>query len=137
LSASAAGTEAGVRTILVVDDDAEIRDLAELVLRGAGYAVQKASCGREALDAAVTFEPDLILLDVNMPDMDGWEVLRLLQADESSRNLPVVMFTVKMEFRDKVHALQDGARDYITKPFAHDELLDRIDRIFHSLEVQQ
>lgn len=126
-----------MKTILVVDDDAEIRDLAEIVLRGAGYAVQKASCGRDALEATAAFEPDMILLDVNMPDMDGWEVLRLLQADESSRGLPVVMFTVKMEFRDKVHALQDGAKDYITKPFSHDELLDRIDRIFHSLEVQR
>ena len=72
-----------------------------------------------------------------MPDMDGWEVLRLLKADEGSRSLPVVMFTVKMEFRDKVHALQDGAQDYITKPFAYDELLGRLDRIFQSLEVQK
>ena len=125
------------RTILVVDDDAEIRDLAELILSGGGYKVRKASSGWEALEKARLSSPDLILLDVNMPDMDGWEVLRLLKADEGFRSLPVVMFTVKMEFRDKVHALQDGAQDYITKPFAYDELLGRLDRIFQSLEVQK
>ena len=70
-----------------------------------------------------------------MPEMDGWELLRLLKVDEVGRDLPVVMFTVKMEFRDKVHALQDGAFDYITKPFAYEELLGRIERIFQSLEV--
>ena len=123
------------RTILVVDDDAEIRDLAELVLRGGGYAVRKASSGWDALEAVRHEPPDLVLLDVNMPGMDGWELLRLLKADELGRNLPVVMFTVKMEFRDKVHALQDGAYDYITKPFSYEELLGRIERIFQSLEV--
>ena len=123
------------RTILVVDDDAEIRDLAELVLRGGGYAVAKASSGWDALDRVRREQPDLVLLDVNMPEMDGWELLRLLKADEKGRDLPVVMFTVKMEFRDKVHALQDGAYDYITKPFSYEDLLGRIERIFQSLEV--
>jgi len=123
------------RTILVVDDDAEIRDLAELVLRGGGYAVAKASSGWDALEAVRREHPDLVLLDVNMPEMDGWELLRLLKSDEAGRNLPVVMFTVKMEFRDKVHALQDGAYDYITKPFSYEDLLGRIERIFQSLEV--
>ena len=123
------------RTILVVDDDAEIRDLAELVLRGGGYQVVKAASGWEALDVMRQRRPDLVLLDVNMPELDGWELLRLLKADETWRELPVVMFTVKMEFRDKVHALQDGAFDYITKPFSYEELLGRIERIFQSLEV--
>ena len=125
------------RTILVVDDEAEIRDLAELVLKEGGYSVRQAASGYEALEAARAFAPDLVLLDVNMPDIDGWEVLRLLKADDWSRRLPVVMFTVKMEFRDKVHALQDGAEDYITKPFDYDELLGRIDRIFENPEVRR
>jgi len=124
-----------LRTILVVDDDAEIRDLAELVLRGGGYRVLKASSGWEALDAVRRARPDLVLLDVNMPEMDGWELLRLFKTDEVWADLPVVMFTVKMEFRDKVHALQDGAFDYITKPFSPEDLLGRIERIFQSLEV--
>jgi len=105
------------------------------VLRGGGYQVVKAASGWEALDVMRQRRPDLVLLDVNMPELDGWELLRLLKADETWRELPVVMFTVKMEFRDKVHALQDGAFDYITKPFSYEELLGRIERIFQSLEV--
>lgn len=124
------------RSILVVDDEAEIRDLATLILGGAGYAVTTASSGLGALEAALSRSIDLILLDVNMPEMDGWETLRLIKAEERFRTLPIVMFTVKMEVRDKVHALQDGAYDYITKPFSYDELLDRIGRIFQSLEVR-
>ena len=125
------------KTILVVDDDAEIRDLAELVLEKGGYSVKTASNGKQALQEARAYPPDLILLDVNMPEMDGWEVLRFLKSDATARHLPVVMFTVKMEFRDKVHALQDGALDYITKPFAYDELIGRLDRIFSNPEVQK
>lgn len=124
-----------MRSILVVDDDAEIRDLAGLVLRDGGYEVRTAASGREALLEAAAHRPDLILLDVNMPEMDGWEALRLLKAHESLRDLPVVMFTIKMEFRDKVHALQDGACDYITKPFDRDELLGRVERVLRTLEV--
>lgn len=125
------------KRILVVDDDAEIRDLAALVLGKAGYEVRTADGGRTALEEARLGSPDLVLLDVNMPEMDGWETLRLLKADDDLYPVPVVMFTVKMEVRDKVHALQDGAIDFITKPFGHDELVGRIDRIFHSLEVRK
>src|SRR2546425_4594098 len=125
------------KKILVVDDDSEIRELASLILRGAGYEVTTAATGYGALESAVAQSPDLVLLDVNMPEMDGWEALRLLKADEHLAALPVVMFTVKGEVRDKVHALQDGAYDYTPKPFAYDELLQRIGRIFHSLEVRQ
>ena len=125
------------RKVMVVDDDADIVEMTRLVLEGGGYQVIPARSGADALHILDQAQPDLILLDVNMPDMDGWEVLRLLKADEGFRSLPVVMFTVKMEFRDKVHALQDGAQDYITKPFAYDELLGRLDRIFQSLEVQK
>jgi CheY-like chemotaxis protein len=123
------------KTILVVDDDSEIRDVAELVLKGGGYSVRTASNGLEALDSVRAQSPDLVLLDVNMPEMDGWEVLRSIKSDAALRAVPVVMFTVKMEFRDKVHALQDGALDYITKPFSYDDLLGRLDRIFNTPEV--
>ena len=125
------------RTILVVDDDAEIRELARVILSGGGYAVRTAPSGREGFEEAASSPPDLILLDVNMPDMDGWEVLRLLKADEDLSALPVVMFTVKSELRDKVHALQDGAHDFVTKPFGADELLQRVERILQSLEVRR
>src|SRR5437867_9238529 len=129
-------THARPRSILVVDDDREIGELTRTILGGAGYSVCVATSGPEALSAVLDLRPDLLLLDVNMPRMDGWEVLRLLKADDATSRLPVVMFSVKMEVRDKVHALQEGAYDYITKPFSYDELLERVGRIFSSLEVR-
>jgi DNA-binding response OmpR family regulator len=70
-----------------------------------------------------------VLLDINMPEMDGWETLRLIKADDATRHLPVVMFSVKGEVRDKVHGLQEGAVDYLTKPFEVDDLLKRVRRV--------
>ena len=81
-------TPAVSRRILVVDDDAGIRELARDILSGAGYDVQTAESGLDALEAALTGSFDLMLLDVNMPEMDGWEVLRLLKSDERFRALP-------------------------------------------------
>jgi DNA-binding response OmpR family regulator len=123
------------RSILIVDDDGEITEMTRLILEGAGYAIRLASSGTEALASIAERRPDLLLLDVNMPGMDGWEVLRLLKIEEETRGIPVVMFSVKMEVRDKVHALQEGALDYITKPFSYDELVERVGRIFEKLEV--
>jgi DNA-binding response OmpR family regulator len=112
--------------ILVVDDQQEILDLTTMVLAGAGYDVVTASSGGEAL-SQVGCEPiDLVLLDINMPEMDGWETLRLLRADEELEHLPVVMFSVKGEVSDKVQSLKDGASAYITKPFVVDELVARV-----------
>lgn len=115
--------------ILVVDDQADIRSVTELVLAGAGYGVRTAGDGNEALRRLREGSFDLVLLDVNMPGMDGWETLRLLRADPGLASVPVAMFTVKSEIRDKVHGLQAGAVDYITKPFASDELLARVARL--------
>ena len=125
------------RTILVVDDDAEIRELARVILSAGGYVVRTAGSGRDGFEQAASSLPDLILLDVNMPDMDGWEVLRLLKADENLSDLPVVMFTVKSELRDKVHALQDGAHAYVTKPFGAEELLHRVGCVLQSREAHR
>lgn len=115
--------------VLVVDDQEDIRDMARLVLEGAGYEVAAVPSGREALRAARSETFDLVLLDINMPDLDGWATLKLLRADESLDDLAVAMFSVKGEVRDKVASLQDGAIDYITKPFAVDELVARVGRI--------
>jgi len=117
------------RRILVVDDDADIQALTSTVLAGAGYEVTLASNGSEALRALHDAGFDLMLLDINMPDMSGWETLRLLRADEAFADLPVVMFSVKGQVRDKVHAMQEGAVDYITKPFVIDQLLARVERL--------
>lgn len=118
--------------ILVVDDQQEIRDLAALVLRGAGFEVRTAENGRVALEALRAERFDLVLLDINMPEMDGWEALRLLRADRTLDGLAVAMFSVKGEVRDKVQGMQEGALDYITKPFEVDALVERVRRILAS-----
>ncbi len=122
---------------MVVDDDADIVDLTRLVLEGGGYRVVVARSGPEALDTLQNTRPGLILLDVNMPEMDGWQLLKILKVDERTVDIPVAMFSVKSEVRDKIRGLQDGAYDYIPKPFSYEELLGRVRRIFESLGQAQ
>ena len=112
--------------LLVVDDEPDVAGMAALVLSRAGYLVDTAASGNEALERIDSGHYALILLDINMPGMDGWEVLRVLKADERTAAIPVAMFSVRGEVRDKVHGLQEGALDYITKPFGVDELPARV-----------
>lgn len=121
------------RTVMVVDDDADILDMTRLVLEGGGYRVLPARGGQEALRTLEEAVPDLILLDINMPELDGWQVLRMLKVDEKTTAIPVAMFSIKMEVRDKLHGMQEGAFDYIAKPFSCEELLSRVKRIFETL----
>ena len=120
-------------TVMVVDDDADILDMTRLVLEGGGYRVLQARGGQEALRGLEEAAPDLILLDINMPGMDGWQVLRMLKVDDKTTGIPVAMFSIKMEVRDKLHGMQEGAFDYIAKPFSCEELLARVRRIFETL----
>ena len=115
--------------VLVVDDDREILEMTALLLRGGEYDPVLAASGDEALYTVQESPPDLILLDINMPGLDGWEVLRVLKEDESAAHIPVVMFSVNFELRDKLRALQQGATDYVTKPFDTGRLLARIGEI--------
>jgi DNA-binding response OmpR family regulator len=110
-------------TILVVDDDQRMRRLLRLNLEKEGYHVVTAEDGPGGLEAAELEPPDLILLDVMMPDMDGFSVLQRLR---EFTQLPVIMLTAKGEERDKVHGLDLGADDYLTKPFGPAELLARV-----------
>jgi len=121
------------RTVMVVDDDTDIVDLTRMILEGGGYRVVAASSGPEALQKIEQGHPDLILLDINMPGMDGFQVLRVLKVDATTSAIPVALFSIKMEVRDRLHGLQEGAFDYITKPFSCDELLGRVERIFEVL----
>jgi CheY-like chemotaxis protein len=125
--------ESAPPTVMVVDDDADILDMTRLVLEGGGYRVVRARGGQEALRRLEEASPDLILLDINMPGMDGWQVLRMLKVDERTAGIPVAMFSIKMEVRDKLHGLQEGAFDYIPKPFSTEDLLSRVRRIFETL----
>jgi len=119
-----------MKKILVVDDEDDILHFLELVLREKGYEVVTASGGHEALTKAQLERPDLVLLDIMMPQMDGWEVLKLLRVDEETADIPVAMLSARTEAKDRVQGLQEGAIDYICKPFSLQELLGKIEAIF-------
>ena len=119
-----------MKKILVVDDEDDILHFLELVLREKGYEVVTASGGHEALTKAQLERPDLVLLDIMMPQMDGWEVLKLLRVDEETSDIPVAMLSARTEAKDRVQGLQEGAIDYICKPFSLQELLGKIEAIF-------
>ncbi len=121
------------RKILVVDDEDDILHFLELVLKEKGYDVATASNGHDALTTAQIEKPDLVLLDIMMPQMDGWEVLKLLRVDEGTSQIPVAMLSARTEAKDRVQGLQEGAIDYICKPFALQELLGKIETIFSQL----
>ncbi len=111
------------KTILVVDDEANIRDLARLYLEKEGYQVIIATNGRQALDQVRHDEPDLVVLDLMLPEVDGWEVCRRLRA---TGNLPIIMLTARDDDVDKIVGLELGADDYLTKPFNPRELVARV-----------
>jgi CheY-like chemotaxis protein len=117
------------RRILVVDDEESIRTVVSFTLEHAGYEVAVSPHGDDCLEKVFTFKPDLILLDIMMPVIDGWEVLKLLKGNPETAGVPVVLLTAKGEIRDKMFALQQGATDYITKPFDKEKLLSRIAEI--------
>ena len=118
------------KKILIVDDEDDILHFLELVLREKGYDVATASGGHEALTKAQLERPDLVLLDIMMPQMDGWEVLKLLRVDDETSDIPVAMLSARTEAKDRVQGLQEGAIDYICKPFSLQELLVKIEAIF-------
>jgi diguanylate cyclase (GGDEF)-like protein len=113
-------------TILVVDDDADIARFVEVNLRSAGYDVSVATDGEEALDRASALRPDLVLLDVMMPRIDGFEVAQRLRRNPQTANASIIMLTAKALSTDKVLGLTAGADDYIIKPFDPIELLARV-----------
>src|SRR5205823_12572867 len=115
----------GTAKILVVDDIPENVRLLEAVLVSRGYDVVAATDGRAALDLVDSERPDLILLDVLMPDMDGYAVCQQLRADDATTVLPVIMVTSSLG-SEKTKAIEAGADDFIPKPFNHDELLVRV-----------
>jgi diguanylate cyclase (GGDEF)-like protein len=113
-------------TILVVDDDPDIARFVEVNLRSAGYDVAVAGDGEEALERAANIRPDLVLLDVMMPRIDGFEVAQRLRKNPQTANTSIIMLTAKALSADKVTGLQSGADDYIIKPFDPIELLARV-----------
>ena len=113
-------------SVLIVEDDRNIQELLQMYLEKEGYAVTVASDGGQGLSKYRAIKPDLVLLDVMMPVMDGWEVCRTIRAESST---PIIMLTAKGETDDKVTGLKYGADDYVTKPFEMKELLARIEAV--------
>jgi len=118
--------------VVCVEDEPEMIDLIRLILGRKGYEVIGAHGGMAAMQIIQEQMPDVILLDLMMPDMDGWEVYQKLKADEDVKNIPVIVVTAKAQSIDKVLGLHIAkVDDYISKPFSPQELLDSIDQILN------
>jgi DNA-binding response OmpR family regulator len=113
-------------SVLVVDDEADVRNLIRILLERAGHAVSEASSGREALRRLHAVRPSLVVLDVTMPEMDGWQTLERIR---DLSDVPVLMLTARAGELDKVRGLKAGADDYVVKPFGRQELLARVEAL--------
>jgi DNA-binding response OmpR family regulator len=121
-----------VKHIVCIEDEPEMIDLIQLILNRRGFEVLGASGGKEGLELVRKTHPDLVLLDLMMPDMDGWEVYQQMKADESTRNIPVIIVTAKAQNIDKVLGLHIAkVDDYIAKPFGPQELIDSVEKILN------
>ena len=114
------------KKILVVDDEPDIVSMVKMRLEASGYEVITASDGETAYSRARSDAPDLIILDLMLPGMDGYQVCRLLKFDENYRRIPIIMLTAKSQIEDKEWGQKVGADYYLTKPFEAKELLDKI-----------
>ncbi len=122
----------GKARVLIADDEPHIRRILQFLLQNEGFEVQLAEDGTKAVEAVRNWQPDLVLLDVMMPHMDGFEVLQNIRANYETAHLPVIMLTAKGEVSDKVRGLRGGANDYMIKPFDQDELLLRVSNLLNT-----
>ncbi len=123
-----AGTKQGYK-ILIVDDEDHIRRILKFQLEKHGYRVVTAENGEVALEMVRRESPDLILLDLMMPKMDGFETCRRIRQNFQTSQIPIIMLTAKSELPDKIKGLQDGANDYLIKPYSNEELLLRVGNV--------
>ena len=123
--------------ILIADDEPHIRRILQFLLDQAGYQVVTAEDGRQALDVLAQESPDLVLLDVMMPHLDGFAVLEHLRQDRETQRLPVIMLTARDESSARVKGLKGGANDYVAKPFDHEELLARVANMLETCKAQR
>jgi DNA-binding response OmpR family regulator len=122
--------------ILIAEDERDIRDLIEFTLKYAGHEVIKAANGAEAVELASAQRPDLILLDVRMPRMTGYEACRILKNDDGVKDIPIVFLSAKGQQSEMDTGLDAGAYDYILKPFAPDQLTRRIAEILTKFGIE-
>ena len=121
-----------MKHILVVDDEPRIVEIARDYLERAGYRVTTASSGTDALASARTRRPDLIVLDLGLPNMDGFDVTRAVRKDS---NVPIIMLTARVDESDKIAGLELGADDYVTKPFSPKVLVARVRAVFRRIDA--
>lgn len=117
---------ANPKRVLVVEDEPHILKLVSFILTSNGYEVIEAYIGAEGVEKARKELPDLVVLDVMMPNMDGFEVAKTLTSDPKTKHIPILMLSSKAQFEDKMKGIDSGAMDYITKPFDKEELLQKV-----------
>lgn len=123
-------TDQNPMTVIYIEDDLEMIDLVVMILQRRGFVVKGAHGGRQGLDMVLTEPPDLILLDLMMPDIEGWEVFQQIKANEATCNIPVIVITARAQPIDRVLGIHVAkVEEYICKPFRPQELLDSIDRV--------
>ena len=120
--------------ILIVEDDQSVRNLISLTLKVHQYSFVAADCGKDAIMISTSMNPDLVLLDLGLPDMDGVDVIKSIR---SWSNMPIIVISARGNDADKIHALDEGADDYLTKPFSTEELLARIRVVQRRLSYMQ
>ena len=122
------------KRVVCIEDEPEMIDLVKLILSRKGFQVVGAMGGREGLEAIKREKPDLVLLDLMMPYMDGWEVYQKMKAEEATKAIPVIVVTAKAQSIDKVLGLHIAkVDDYITKPFGPQELLESVEKVLARL----
>ena len=114
------------KKILVIEDEPHISNLVKFILEKNGFEVLQAFIGQEGLAIAKKEKPNLIILDVMMPNMDGFKVANILTKNKETRNIPIVMLSSAAQFKDKMKGIESGAVDYITKPFDKEELIAKV-----------
>jgi len=123
------------KRIVCIEDEPEMIDLFKLILTRRGYEVIGANGGRQGLELVKEIKPDLVLIDLMMPDMDGWEVYQSLKADETTQHIPVIVVTAKAQSIDRVLGLHIAkVNDYIAKPFSPSSLLESIEQVLSPTE---
>ncbi|MFA5780526.1 MAG: response regulator transcription factor [Elusimicrobiota bacterium] len=124
-------SETKSKKILIVEDEEDYQHLIGQILSGSGFETFYAADGAEGLEKARKELPDIIILDINLPKLNGWEVLKKIRADSDTKlnNIPVIILTVRKEDEDQIKGLNGGADDYVAKPFVPKELLSRINAV--------
>ena len=126
-----------INRIIYIEDDPDMIDLVSLILNRRGFSVQGADGGVKGLELVISEVPDLVLLDLMMPDLDGWDVYQQMKAQAKTRNIPVIIITAKAQAIDRVLGLRIAkVDDYICKPFSPNELIASIDKIIEKNRFQ-